>query len=492
MLVALDAAEPQLVLELAERGELPNVRALLDDSLRAPIDNPVGFFVSSVWPSIVTALPTAEHGRFSGSQLRPGTYDIHRFTNAEVSGEPFWALLDRQGLRTAIVDVPHTEPVQLSNGLQVSGWGTHEGPRGARSWPVPVSAELVDRFGHHPVVIGCDRYVREHGVPELYGKLLDGVERKADLTEFILEQRGWDLFMVVFAESHCAGHVMWHLHDPHHPRHDPALVAQLGDPVINVYRALDAALGRVVAHAGDDTTLLLVLSHGMVANYQANFVLPRILSRLERSFGGSRRLDVHDFVIRAELSAARRARKRLGRAPSDRQQVKNRRRRFFALPNNDSTGAIRINLRGRDAAGTVHEGPEYEALCERLEQELTELVNLETGERLVRRVARTDDHHHGPARVRMPDLIVEWNRDAPICDIGSPAIGRITREDSRVRTGDHRPEGLLAVCAPSFTAQDADAIEGAQIGPLICALLGAEMPGRRLPGWYHARPITHQ
>ena len=87
-----------------------------------------------------------------------------------------------------------------------------------------------------------------------------------------------------------------------------------------------------------------------------------------------------DFVIRAELAAARRARKRFGRARSSRQIVLNRRRRFFALPNNDSLGAIRVNRSGRDVAGTVDDGPEYEELCERLTQELTALVNDKFGE----------------------------------------------------------------------------------------------------------------
>ena len=38
-------------------------------------------------------------------------------------------------------------------------------------------------------------------------------------------------------------------------------------------------------------------------------------------------------------------------------------RRAFAVPNNDSVGAIRINVVGRDKYGVVQPGEEYERVC---------------------------------------------------------------------------------------------------------------------------------
>jgi hypothetical protein len=39
------------------------------------------------------------------------------------------------GRRVAVLDVPHTRPVEGLNGVQVSEWGAHDRHFGTRSWP---------------------------------------------------------------------------------------------------------------------------------------------------------------------------------------------------------------------------------------------------------------------------------------------------------------------------------------------------------------------
>ena len=45
---------------------------------------------------------------------------------------------------------------------------------------------------------------------------------------------------------HSVGHQCWHLHDPAHLLHDRQLVAELGDPIKDVYVEFDRALGRIL------------------------------------------------------------------------------------------------------------------------------------------------------------------------------------------------------------------------------------------------------
>ena len=431
-----------------------------------------------MWPSIFTGLPPSGHGRFCGSQLRPGTYDVHGFIDSTMGGEPFWAALGRQGRRVAVIDAPHTDPTPDLNGWQVSGWGSHEGPRFARTAPVPMAADLVERFGRHPADTGCDGYARRGELPRLRRDLLAGISRKGDLAEFFLDREAWDLFFVVFGESHCAGHNFWHLHDRDHPRHDRALADDVGDPLVDVYQALDAEFGRLLEGVAADTMVLLVLSHGMGPNYQANFVLPTILARLERALGGAPPfIGAREYLGHAQRAVARRTRKRLGLASDTPLDVLSRSRRFSRLPNNDSCGAIRFNVVGRDPAGRVRPGQEYDELCGALERELRALVNLETGQPLVREVLRTSDCYDELDPSRWPDLFVEWNRDAPVRAIGSPTIGRIDCEFPGIQTGDHRPAGLVVAAGPSIApGRLDDPIEGARIAPTICSLLDCELP----------------
>src|SRR4030095_8625233 len=78
----------------------------------------------------------------------------------------------------------------------------------------------------------------------------------------------------------CVGHQCWHFHDPAHPRHDSHAAAVVGDPVRDVYVAIDAALGRVLDAIDEQTTVILYTGHGMGPKYDAQFFLDDILLRL--------------------------------------------------------------------------------------------------------------------------------------------------------------------------------------------------------------------
>ena len=113
----------------------------------------------------------------------------------------------------------------------------------------------------------------------------------------------------------------------------------------------------------------------------------------------------------------------------------------FTTPNNDVYGGIRVNLVGREPQGRIHPGAEYEAFCEALRTDLLAFVNLDLGQPLVRRVLRTSDLYKGDGVQDLPDLLVEWERDAPISRIQSPKTGVIEEVFPGRRTGDHKPEG---------------------------------------------------
>jgi hypothetical protein len=98
----------------------------------------------------------------------------------------------------------------------------------------------------------------------LLNGLLHGVKAKRKLNADLLADGDWDLFLTVFGESHAVGHQQWHLHDPAHPRFHPDSVRMVGgDPIVQIYSALDAALGETLSLVSRDATVLVLLSHGM-------------------------------------------------------------------------------------------------------------------------------------------------------------------------------------------------------------------------------------
>jgi predicted AlkP superfamily phosphohydrolase/phosphomutase len=273
--------------------------------------------------------------------------------------------------------------------------------------------------------------------------------------------------------------------DPGHPRHDPALARALGDPLRDVYAAIDAALGRILARADPDTAVFVLASHGMGPHYDATFLLGEILRRLREAALSPARHRTGELLAGAWVHAPawlrrwlaplqRRARRRLGQAfPSAGIEGG---LPYWDVPNNDVYGAIRINRAGREPRGTIRPGAEFDALCAQLASQLGELTNCETGRPLVKRVLRTTDLYAGEQLDALPDLLIEWDREAPIRRIHSPRIGTIEGEFGGRRTGDHKPQGLLLASGPGIRpGRIARSISVMDIAPTLAARLGAQL-----------------
>ena len=213
-----------------------------------------GFCIGSTWPSWYTGVTPARHGLHYLVQLRPGTLSscIARRTERLVKRDAFWSHLSRAGRRVAVLDVPVSAIDRSLNGVQTVEWGGHDAP--LRNSVAPNGSrrrELSRRFGAHPLATPCDEIGRTaEGYRDFVSRLVAGVQSKTKWTLDLLGQGGWDFFVQVFTEAHCAGHQCWHLHDRAHPAHDSRVAAETGDPLRSVYQAIDTGIGRGAREGG--------------------------------------------------------------------------------------------------------------------------------------------------------------------------------------------------------------------------------------------------
>jgi predicted AlkP superfamily phosphohydrolase/phosphomutase len=327
---------------------------------------------------------------------------------------------------------------------------------------------------------------------QLCHDLRAGAAAKAELSRWVFARGRFDLFLTVFSETHWAMHVLWHLIDPTHPRHDPQLAARYAGVLREIVTGIDGLIGELAAARPEGTMLVFSLS-GMGPSYGGAHLLPEILTRLglgpapgaaphrrpaQRAWGrrvvaGVRRALPIVVLNRMKRLAPPalwdRATRRILYAGAGWE-----RSRAFCLPN-DTPGAIRINLSGREPAGLVAAGAEYEALLALIEAELRELVLVDGGQpavRDVRRVPLTAATESG-----LPDLIVSWNEDHPVEAVRSTRLGEIREPSPELRTGAHRNEGVLVAAGPQIAARGETTGGGiVDLAPTIAALLGAEPP----------------
>jgi predicted AlkP superfamily phosphohydrolase/phosphomutase len=496
------AGERQLIRQWADSGEMPTARALLGRGVSGATESLPGFFVGATWESFATGVTPAKHGIYCWEQLRPGTYEQFRcYTHDNFKVPPFWDHLSRAGRRVAVLDVPLCPYSRDLNGIQLVEWGAHDAQYGFMTSPPELAREVVAKFGEHPCRGNCDADRGPADHVAFRDALIRGIERKTELTRHFLRQGGWDIFLQVFTESHCIGHQAWHIHDPTHPWHRPEEARVIGDPIKDVYRAIDRGMGEILADVGDDTIVVFLAGHGMGPKFQAQFMLERILlglgvaaplpvpeTRDEPPPASWReRLDpVLGWGWRRLPESARKTLQPLkgnirswidGPETGPRPLIDPAASRCFTVTNNFAHGGIRINLAGREPAGTVQPGPECDALCAEVTRELARIVNLDNGRPIVRRVLRTAEVYTGPYVDTLPDLLVEWTNDAPVYRIGSGRIGELHGEYRYCRSGDHHPGGMFIGAGPGIVpGRLGRTVSILDFAPTLAALLGVELP----------------
>lgn len=480
LLIGLDAADKDLLVAAMDRGDLPALERLRAEGASGVVESLRGFGSGAVWPSFSTGVSPAKHGRYFYRQVGPETYQAQRFQASDLGARSFWEQMSAAGRRVAVFDVPKMGLAERLDGIEVVDWLVH-GPvyKELRTHPRSFAAELVDRFGADPVP-QCDRpggrNAREHA--ELLDVLRSRIATKGEAARYYLAREPWDLFIAVFADPHCVGHQCWHVRDSAHPQHDPRARDAVGDPVLEVYRAIDREIGKLVEQVGEDTLVIVLSCTGMGPNYSGNLLLDEVLRRLEGRkpplvFDGWTRLK---RGVKGMLPTQVRQRGRqISRRVEERALHADRqRRRCFFVPHNDMSGAIRVNLAGRERDGVVRP-EEMDALFASLREDLLALRNLDTGRPVVEDVVRTADCCEGEHLDSLPDFFVLWQRDAPIERIGSPRIGEITLRHRGNRTGDHRPDSIFFARGPGVPRGPVTGVSIVDFAPTIAALSGVAL-----------------
>jgi predicted AlkP superfamily phosphohydrolase/phosphomutase len=500
VLLGFDAGNKYLIQNWAAAGILPTFQALLQKGFTGNTISLAGFFVGATWPSFATGVTPAKSSVHSWEQLEPGTYDFYRcHAGDRIKREPFWNILSRAGRKVAVLDIPLSGLTENLNGVQLVEWGAHDCQYGFTTWPPSLAAEVEARFGRHPLRGICNADRDTQAYVAFRDDLLRGIKTKTELTKHFLHEVEWDFFAQVFTESHCVGHQCWHIHDTNHPRHDKQQARVVGDPIQQVYVAIDAAIGEVLKEVDESAVVIVLVSHGMGYKYGPQFLLDKILLRLkvaapaaedsvEETVRFRDRLD--PFLtwgwqrapksLRDLLQPARAGMRHWidGEPKSKPRLINPKDSKCFLVENNYAHGGIRVNLIGREPNGKVAPA-EFDAFCAELTRDLMDIVNLDTGKRVVARVIKTADVYRGEHLDHLPDLLVEWASDAPISFIRlhSDKLGELSGEYTFCRTGDHFPGGMFVAYGPGIAPGRVErTVSIMDFAPTVCSLLDAELP----------------
>jgi len=449
LMIALDGADGALLDQWTADGTLPNLSRLRKRGGATRLSAPEGITDDALWASFQYAAGLGDHGRYHWLQrLDSGNMGMAYLNDA--GRESFWDKLSAQGLRVAVLDVPKCGLPGPINGIHLADWLVHgryfSEPK---SYPETLAAEVVKKFGPAPPS-RCDYegpQLSDAELQEVTTNLRTSIARKRAAGLHYLASEPWDLFVIAFKEAHCAGHHLWDLADPRHANHDPARVAALGNPYFTIIRDLDAAVGDLIAAAGEDAAVAVFSTSDMEPNATLDHLMPEIVNRLNRSLG----LTPLNHTLR------RVKRKLLRTAPALPPCEQ--------LPYNENCTALRIHPQ-RSLLGRPRS---TETMIHQVESLLRELVDADTGQQVVAAIDHPSALHDGTRSSALPDLLILYKAGTFPRAVVSPRLGRIEAERPSVRPGNHAAGGLLIHAGESFAGA-----KGVQdLGPVVARALQA-------------------
>lgn len=495
VVVGLDGATLDLVEPWAAAGHLPVLARLLERGAHGRLRSTIPAATFPAWTSLVTGVNPGRHGVLDFTERVPGTYRV-RFVNGSHRRTPaLWTRLGASGWRVAVVTVPATYPPEPVPGVMVSGWDTPltTAVNGSFVFPRQRWPELQTVAGRLPFADFQEVRPGHGWHARALESLLDGIRRRTALVRHLLERDQPDFLMVVYGESDTVAHHFWRFHDPASPRFEEA---PFGEAVVRVYRALDAALGKLLALVPPTATVAVVSDHGSGgASDLAVYVNRRLAEggylRFRARGGPGARL-LRSTALRAV--PPRLQGPLLRRLPAAAGRVEAA-VRFGAIDWSgtdayseelDYHPSVWINLAGREPAGRVSPSRRHE-VREAVAAHLTAWRHAD-GRAVLERVWRREEVCWGPAEENAPDLlleIAEVDGYRPSCvrsgDPG-PTVEPLPRErwgggKGSGMSGSHRRDGLFVLAGPAVRRGGRlPAAAITDVLPTVLALVGEPIP----------------
>ena len=481
LFIGLDAGDTELIEQWCREGLLPHISKMRSQGTWSRMQTTSEIVHVSGWPSIFTGTNPDKHGLYHSYVMNPGQQSLQR-PRPDSSPYPFfWKLLSDRGKRCVIMDAFLTCPCENFNGAQILEWGTWTRFWEQTTTPASLKREIQKKFGSYP----SEDHSKVMTSPDCKGfrqRLLAAVEKKTKVVKWLMNKEEWDLFLVIFSETHPSGHYFWHLHDPSYPAHPKEGAGMMEHSLRDIYVALDKAIGEILESVDENTTVFLVSGDGMGPNYSGSHILNDLLKKmgLLKMAGSNAGKSENKTVMPGKslknrgdlLSTLRKLipatwRVAISKTLIPRSMKEKLAQRWLTadiqwdetrafLIMNANEGFIRINLKGREPQGTVEPGKEYEELCEEIYQTAKTMVNPENGKLAAHTVFKTDTIYGGPFRKNMPDIIINWNYDAKLMtELQTDKYGRISVQGAPFSvnpyyTGNHRPNAFMVSMGPNI------------------------------------------
>ncbi len=489
LIIGLDGGTWDVFGPLCDLGEMPHLARLREQSAWGTLLSTQPPFTAPAWATFITGLNPGSHGILHFLQKPSDPARSLRgegtpVSSAHIRAATLWDYFNAAGRRVASINVPLSYPLRPLDGFAISGMLT---PPSATDWTYPPSlARELDDYIIDLDYARAGRMLRPRDLPSPTQMLTDitrMTERRGFHALRLLQNREWDAFMVVFTGVDRISHHFWHYLRPGGEEDVAKLDIAVAQGLQDYFHLLDRILAMLTRAVGRETHILILSDHGFGPAAQHwvhinNWLLEVGALQLQAASPGGwiQRMKrqsprLRDIARRILPADARRAVQRRGHLAD---AVDWPRTLAWAEPLYNNVAGVYFHRADRFADGPLAPN-DVPALREHLIASARGLTIPGAGRALVRDIVPSEALYQGPYLERFPDLILTLDPDYAAVPTLGPTL--ITPARDLIRSGDHRPEGMIALSGPAIAPGHLISTPGLiDLAPTLLHLAGLPIP----------------
>lgn len=287
LIIGWDAADWKLIDPLLARGQMPNLRRLIDAGVRGDISTLQPALSPLLWTSIATGKTADKHGILNFVEPDPNGPGLRVACSTTRRTKAIWNILSQSGLGSRVVGWYASHPAEPIRGVCVSNLFQEGVPAApADPWPIApgavhpaADADRVARLRLHPgelaaaelesLAPGLFTLPPDDPRPGLLARLLAQCASVHNVATDAIVSRGaaWDCAMVYHDTIDVVGHHFMQYHPPRMGHVSERDFGVFRAVVEGVYRVHDLMLGTLLNLAGPGTTVILLSDHGFHSDH---------------------------------------------------------------------------------------------------------------------------------------------------------------------------------------------------------------------------------
>lgn len=441
-IIGLDGATWDILTPLMKKGKMPFLRQITERGTVSNLESTIPPMTGCAWTSFQTGLSPGRHGIFHFVKFDKDLSKFKFLNSSNIKYKTLWDIASEFDKKVISINVPMTYPPPKINGIMISGIPI---PSGSPSiaYPDGIYEKILDHVKEYKTVVPQSVYF-SRGLNYFVDQLVQTIENRGKVAEYLLKNYEWDLFMVHFQSVDVLQHALWNIiiNDHGIPERDKATVNRF-------YQQLDCIIAKLFEGIDKATTSVIMSDHGFGGD--------------ERVFYINRWLTNEGLLVPHKNWKVRRFHSHIANflRSIDKHRLRsiflkaNTRRRFLLNEINKTinwaqTAAFAITV-GQYALVFLNEGTSGRSTQKELRKEIFEklsnITDPSTGKKIVREAFYKEQIYNGAHVGDAPDIICVA-RDGYVFDFHLKKSAKKLLENLNPLyqpPGSHRIEGILGL-----------------------------------------------